>query len=523
MAQSVPARRLLWLLVPIAAAFLFGAAIFRGHYADDALIGCRYGENLVEMGQLIYNPGEYVLSLTSPMLGFVYAGLYALTGKSQGPYQALVFTLLVISVVAVVRHFRGFPLSQVAAAAAILPLPCVILWSWGGLETGLLLFFVTILSLAAISEEMALGRLCFVSLMAGICFVTRYDSCLFTGPVVLFAMWRNRQPRHIAAAAIVGAILPAAWLTFAQLYYGDIFPTSYYIKANLDLGHFSKFVRNVWTNFSYMVQFTLLTGFVLLLALAIRPLDRQHGLKGVWKLLLRPYLPLLAGMAMMFVYGLSVASAHMMYSFRLFVPFVPAIAIVIGAAYRQDDETRRPQALSRCGFVAVILLLTAFQAWQSWYTYAHSVNGAVLPLAKYEWTWIGTKAQTLTFEAFRLGAEDIRRDWESLPDRPAREPRIWTALGGTTPYCYREAYVLEVLASYRKNCKPPLKPIADYIQTAPFREHSPNYMLPGAMGDFRLVSRRPNPLHPKGQEILIFQNPHPVENTLPPRVKDPCR
>jgi arabinofuranosyltransferase len=522
MTQSVRASRLFWLFVPIAAAFVFGAAIFRGHHADDALIGCRYGENLVEMGQLIYNAGEYVSSLTSPLLGLVYAGLYALTGKSLGPYQAFAFALLVISVILLVRHFRGFPRSQVAAAVAILPLPCVILWSWGGLETGLLLFFITILSLAAIAEKMTPGRLCFISLMAGICFVTRYDSCLFTGPVVLLVMWRNRQPRHIAAAAIVGAILPAAWLIFAQLYYGDIFPTSFYIKASLDLRHPSKFARNVWTNFSYMLQFVLLTGFLPLLAFAIRPSQKQHGLKSALTPLKRDFLPLLAGMALMFVYGLTVASAHMMYSFRLLVPYVPAIALVIGGAHRQD-EARQPQVPARGGFVALILLLTVFQAWQSWYTYAYSVNGAVMPLATYEWTWLGTKAQTLTLEAFRLGADDIRKDWESLPNRPDREPRIWTIAGGTTPYYYRQAYVLEALASYRKYCQPPLKPIADYIQIAPDVDYSPESLLPGPIGDYRLVSRRPNPLHPKGQEILIFYNPHPAENPLPARVKDPCR
>jgi arabinofuranosyltransferase len=517
--RTEPSRSPWLLMTPILAAFLFGVLLFRGHYADDALIACRYAENLVSHGQLVYNLGEPVSSLTSPLHAFIYAGLYCLTGETLRAYQAVAFVCLILSVALVIRSFSGHPYSQIISALTILPLPCVILWSFGGLETILLLLLVTLLCLAA-RGEMTPSRLCVVTLLAGICFVTRYDSCLFAGPVVLWAFWKSRKPAHIAAAAAVGALMPIAWLIFAKYYYGDIFPTSFYVKASLNTHNPQLFAAGLWKNFSYMAQFTVLTGLLPAAILALVPRYRQTLPRLALRELIKSELPLILGLAMVLAYGMNVATAHMMYSFRILVPYVPALAILASVLF--CDIRVQPGRAGGADRVFVIFVLAAslFQAWQSWYTYSHSTNGAVARVADYEWTSVSVKAQEVSLANFRKGAKEIRDHWQSLSQRPDRQPRVWTIAGGTTPYYYMDAYIFEALASYRRFVQPPLKPCADYIQVAVPEGQPMSAVLPGPESDYTLVSVMTNELHPQRQQQRIYFNAHPLDNPLPPRVND---
>src|SRR5262249_17903475 len=60
----------------------------------------------------------------------------------------------------------------------------------------------------------------------------------------------------------------------------------------------------------------------------------------------------------------------------------------------------------------------------------------------------------------------IRNDWLSRPDRPDRAARVATFAAGLLPYRLPEAYVFELLVSYRRYCAEQWQAwasMADYI------------------------------------------------------------
>jgi arabinofuranosyltransferase len=121
-------KHLYWLLLPIFLAFLTGFVFFFGYWADDSLIACRYAENLIDFGQLVYNKGEFVSSLTSPMHALLEVLLYKFTGHTLLAWQVTAFACLFVSLALLWWRFRASPASLIVIAAVLLASPCVILW-----------------------------------------------------------------------------------------------------------------------------------------------------------------------------------------------------------------------------------------------------------------------------------------------------------------------------------------------------------------------------------------------------------
>ena len=71
---------------PLLAAILVGHLVLLGWFssftAEDSFIVFRYSENLVDGNGLVFNEGQPVTALTSPLHAIVAAALYAITGTS---------------------------------------------------------------------------------------------------------------------------------------------------------------------------------------------------------------------------------------------------------------------------------------------------------------------------------------------------------------------------------------------------------------------------------------------------------
>src|ERR1044071_516681 len=77
---------------------------------DDAFIVLRYARNLVDTGELVFNAGEGVSALTSPLHALVMAGLYALFRE----HTLLAYKLVCLACVGggaalIARAFREVP------------------------------------------------------------------------------------------------------------------------------------------------------------------------------------------------------------------------------------------------------------------------------------------------------------------------------------------------------------------------------------------------------------------------------
>ena len=512
------------LLLPSAAVMSASAALLYRFTAEDAYIVARYAENLVRHGVLHYNVGEPINALTSPFHGLFAAALFALTGATVTAYKVVGLACFLAAAALVLRATRAHRRAQ-AAAFAVLAAPCLVLWAFGGLETPLLLLEATGLAALSYRDGPPSRRALYLAgALAGLAVLTRYDAVLFAGPAALALFVRAADRRHAVGAALLGATLVAAWLAFAWSYFGDVLPTSYYIKTPS---------ASRWQlNGSYVLQYLAFVGVLPLAALAM--LGRKEG-RGepapVWRLA-GVYL----GLVLMLGYALTAATTHMMFGFRLVVPYVPALALGVA-----DLLVRRWPANSQAGrtregiFTACVLAMAAFQAFQLWVTLDRSLNGLArgprptwpdsgwVREGALEYQQEGARAYVDGFLAtLAQQTEDVRAHWTARNE--GRPPRIFTYAGGVPSYTYPEAYVFEVLVSHRRGCDYPYSTAlsADYIQLLTPRQGSAEQLLPFDPARYELVSSYTVQFDGQPERFLVYYNPRPLPNPLPPRLHDAC-
>ena len=111
--------------------------------AEDAYITYRYAENWVNIGSLVYNEGEPINAMTSPLHAVLSAALFLVTGNTVLSNKIISFVLLGLSALLVWYRYREHLHLQVLALLLLIP-PSVLLWTFGGLETPILLFLATL-------------------------------------------------------------------------------------------------------------------------------------------------------------------------------------------------------------------------------------------------------------------------------------------------------------------------------------------------------------------------------------------
>ena len=230
-----------YLHLPILILIGISAVFYFNFTAEDAYITYRYAENWVNIGSLVYNEGEPINAMTSPFHAILSAALFFVTGNTVLSNKIISLLLLLFSALLVWYRFRNHPHLQLLALILMLMPPCVLLWTFGGLETPILLFLATItVILADRTPPFRLNLLCVIFLLAGLAFLTRYDFILFFLPVTLYAASKARSIKHVVIALAGAAILPLAWFFVSIYYYGDLLPTSFYVKTpNGNLGQFN--------------------------------------------------------------------------------------------------------------------------------------------------------------------------------------------------------------------------------------------------------------------------------------------
>jgi hypothetical protein len=139
-----------------------------------------------------------------------------------------------------------------------------------------------------------------------------------------------------------------------------------------------------------------------------------------------------------------------------------------------------------------------------------------------EFERLGARHTAAFLDTVRAQAPAIASHWSA-----DRAPRIVVSTGGTLPYELPDAYVLEVLASYRHRCRPDIVAMADYQQVIyAADERAQVAAARRAIGQTLVASDvvvadgwRPKPL-PLAVEIWFVPNPAPL--TLPPAIGGEC-
>lgn len=496
-----------------------GTLFFFNFTAEDAYITYRYAENFVNTGSLVYNQGEPINAMTSPVHAILSAALFSVTGQTVLSNKILALVLLLISALIVWYRFKNHPQWQALALVLMLMPPSVLLWTFGGLETPILLFLVTLsVFLANRTHRFSLKSMCIIFLLAGLAFLTRYDSILFFLPLTLFVGFKGRSAKHVAIAIVGAAILPLLWIAISIFYYGDLLPTSFYVKTPTGT------LGTLLSNGRYIAFYLVYVGIIPVLTLVFVQLRLKYRaftfLYGHFKRMAWLYI----GLLLEIIYGLTMATKHMMFSFRFFVPYLPAAAILLVDLLQSASETvevdpvwEKPKGL----FAGFLLCLMLFQVYQGVYTYNRSVNG-ISSIGEYR--SLGVRDYVQFMQILRQEAFDIEKHWNQIDTGMNHRPRILTYAAGILPYTFRDSYIYEQLVSYRHCYQRHDQGLyADYLHILAPRHGKVDEQLPGYDGNYSLISSYEMSFDGSNQEFLVYYNPKPENNNLSEGINGLCQ
>ena len=437
-----------------AAILLYAVAVllFSPFVADDAHIVGRYALNAAEGLGLVYNPGERVSALTSPLHALFVTGLAMVSSDPVTLYRWIAPVLPVLAVLGALRLLRSKPTEAAIITAFGLASPFMAMWSVGGLETPILTAIITIFAAVLLRlyrrAEIRPADCYLLGALAGLAFVTRYDTILVTLPPMLAlaaVAWRTRA---IWIGALIALAIASSWLVFALAYYGDVLPTSFYTKMVTD--------RNP-TMMSVMVavNFLLVSGLVLLApCLSLRQRDGHPFARAL-------VLGILTSCVVFFLFALRNSGMHMMFGYRYFVPYLPALGILLAASLVRLRDWLPPVMLAGQAGLALFMVTSSINP--------HVLRG--LPgvgQGFFEYASMTPRDYRQFIDTLEQDAQDLRAHWETTGR--ADQPVIGMHTGGMG-YWLREFRVIEVLVSYRHDCRPTYEEVVavpDYVQRINF-------------------------------------------------------
>jgi hypothetical protein len=490
--------------------------------ADDAYIVARYADQLHRGNGLVFNVGERVNALTSPLLTWVAVTLRSIGDAPTTLYRGAAAILVVWTLLAIARKRYDGPAQQLLFLALTLASPFVCFWTVAGLETPMLLCACTALTYCALTLDAtnAARRAAQIIGLAAVAVLLRYDSALFVGPIAALCLYQHWRRSPVTAVAIAAAGVIGAWLAFTYFYYGDVLPTSFYVK----LGNVTT-SETLGRGAGYAVSFLVLS---LLAFMAIaggfrwRERARVHWIAvALW-----------GGLLLQLTYALVAGTQHMMYAYRLFVPYLPASVLLL------MPPDRRPMTMhsaTRRGLLAMVVI--AYQATIGLLFFYKSENPNLSLLLwrqdvgqqVYELSTVGARNTKNFLQAVQGSAKDIEAHWVGLPVAKERPMRIVALTGGMLPYLLPTAYVYEALVSYRRQCNLDPRPAADYMQVihSEANPKSPAELFGENAGSWTLISKHVIKatgleFKPYGLRVDIWYNRAPQPLMLSSRIDLPC-
>ncbi len=332
-------------------------AVSNAFVLDDAFISFRYARNLVETGELTWNPGEavpvegYTNFLWTLLLAAGLAlGVEPVIASQVLGLAAFLATLLVAYRLAV--EVLGSPGRGIIAVGLLGTNYTFSCFATGGLETQLQALLIT--TCAWTARQIAhgapgAGRYAILSLLTAAAVMTRLDSAL---PCAMFFGWawiaslRKRPPPWAIVARAIASAVPALlvlgpWLLWKLAYYGDILPNTYYLKVlPISLAIIG---QGLGYGLNFIYSYQLLPSVVLALA-RFKSLLRHQELSAF-------SLVVLAWCA----YVVRVGGGFM--EFRMIVPVMPLAFLII--TFVTIELPARPRAL----LIALVVFGSGFHAW----------------------------------------------------------------------------------------------------------------------------------------------------------------
>lgn len=484
--------------------------------ADDAYIVARYADNAYLGQGWTFNDGERINALTSPLHSVVLMALRTVTPDTVFWYRLIGAGIAVGVLAWVARKRWGHDATALLFLALTIASPFVMFWAVGGLETPLLLAAVTVLTALTLDSDRDNGttKAVLVVVACGIAVFTRYDASLFVLPVLIHWLVRHRGDVLVwLAAALVGFLL-ACWVAFTYVYYGDILPTSFYVKAGT-----LPAPDDIYRGLRYAGSFLLLSLAWVAAIVGIRTTGTTAS-SGWWAVTV--------GLLVYGAYGLFAGTKHMMYGYRLFVPFLPALLLVCLQSRTTDGSTSAPK-----GGAVIVAACLAFQVVLGGFVYFLSQNPTIdlawqrrSATETFEFSSFGARHTATFLDAVDAQADAIRQHWAGT--NRERKMRLAAVTGGLLPYRLSDAYVLEPLVSYRHRCKPLLEPMADYQQVVFDFDRDAGELERNRIGrGMQRIHQQVFPVgglrkEPMKLALEVWYQPNAEPLVIPPRIGEEC-
>jgi hypothetical protein len=331
-------HQILYTLVVITINFL----LLRQWSYDDPFITYRYADNLHHNLGFVYNPGERVLSTTTPLYALLLAALSYLWSNLPRLSNFISAVSVALSGLFLFQLGRRWEAPVAGIAGAVLLPFFPLLLSTFGAET----CFYVMLTLAAFLLY-ASDKPVWAMVPAALATLTRSDGVLVAGVLGLATLVRER--RFPWRMALLYAVLIAPWYLFSWFYFGSPFPVTLAAKQSqasmaISEGFARGFLTTVLRPYSRKPLYWLHGGFFLLgVGYAVAKRRRWLSLLG-WG----------------FLYFLGYTVLGVSRYFWYYAPLIPVIIAVTGLGvqwlYDRLSATWRGR-WQRGGLVIVLLIL----------------------------------------------------------------------------------------------------------------------------------------------------------------------
>lgn len=478
----------------------FSVFLFSGLTVDDSLIVVRYAERASLGEPLTFNDGEAINALTSIVHGYLMALFSALGVPPIVAWKIAGGILLAATALIVGRAFAALGIGWIAYLI-VFQAPPVVFWAFAGLETPLVVFLATLIAWLFLTDQ----RQGFIIPLSLLLFFTRYDSVLFTLPIATYLVCLCPDRGRQAVIAVGCAVVAGFGFVGLQAAYGSIIPTSFFTKTP-EFSIYSASRNGLYILLNAILIFTP----VAIASVAAGP-----------KLPKKDYRLFVICVSLSFVcfYGLTAATKHMMFNFRLLAPYICVVFILIQQIIAKSD--------GRCVRKFAILLPMTLGIWAAFISlnamkiYFDSAEG-VIPIN--EGKYFGIRDYSRSITTMQAQAKAVLE--HSSIHVQGRSPILKTNLGGVLPERLPGFYVFETLVSYRSDdaCYPSvhlMAPYADYIHML-VPTHGPIEDQLGLVHTYTIVSEASFFMGRQLIRSVIVYNPAVRTLALPSRSFDPC-
>ena len=202
-----------WRLKLLLLAMIVAVLTYLGRHTemDDALIYARYIRNALDGNGLVFNPGEHVNALTSPLFSYLLlGGSWLLKGHILLTTTLLsgIFLFLAVTLAERLVPFAGFLVASTSYFYILV-----------GMESALFLFMLILIVTLYIERKDA-----WIPIVSILLILTRYEGAAMVFVIAIGLYKAKRIPRWTSYLPVVAVMILYCWLNYH--WYGSVIPSS---------------------------------------------------------------------------------------------------------------------------------------------------------------------------------------------------------------------------------------------------------------------------------------------------------